>query len=65
MQRSISVFSCALNFCVALSQCAKTENFLRYSTYALRMVENVVVTFRSLVVALRDLYPIREHSLQY
>jgi hypothetical protein len=32
VRRSISVFICALNFCVALSQCENTEMFLRSST---------------------------------
>lgn len=58
-RRSISVFTCALNFCVALSQCANPEKFLRSSTYALRMAYTVAVTFRSLLVDLRDLYSVR------
>ena len=62
VRRSISAFICALNFCVALSQCANTEKFLRSSTYALRMAYTVAVTFRSLLVELRDLYPIRGHT---
>jgi hypothetical protein len=61
-RRSISAFICELNFCVALSQCANTEKFLRSSTYALRMAYFVAVTFRSLLVELRDLYPIRGHT---
>jgi hypothetical protein len=62
VRRSISVFMCALNFCVAVSQCENTERFLRSSTYALRMAYTVAVTFRSLLVELRDLYPIRGHT---
>jgi hypothetical protein len=62
VRRSISVFMCALNFCVAFSQCANTERFLRSSTYALRMAYTVAVAFRSLLVELRDLYPIRGHT---
>jgi hypothetical protein len=52
----------ALSFCVAFPQCANTETFLRSSTYALRMAYTVAVAFRSLLVELRDLYPIRGHT---
>jgi hypothetical protein len=59
VRRSISVFMCALNVCVALSQSENTESFLWYSMYAMRMAYTVAVAFRSLLVELRDLYPIR------
>jgi hypothetical protein len=61
-RRSISALTCALNFCVALSQCENPEKFLRSSTYALRMAYIVAVTFRCLLVDLRELYPIRGHN---
>jgi hypothetical protein len=59
---SINAFICALNVCVALSQSANTERFLRSLTYTLRMAYTVAVAFRSLLVELRDLYPIRGHT---
>jgi hypothetical protein len=62
VRRAISVFICALNFCVALSQFANAETFLRSSTYALRMAYTIAVTFRSFLVQLRDLYPICEQT---
>jgi hypothetical protein len=62
VRRSINAFICVLNFGVAHSQSANTEHFLRSSTYTLRMAYTIAVTFRSLVVELRDLYPIRGHT---
>jgi hypothetical protein len=62
VRRSISVLICALNFCVALSQCANAEMFLRSSTYALRMAYTVTVNFLSFFVEIRDLYPKFEHT---
>jgi hypothetical protein len=62
VRRSISVFICAHNFCVSLSQCANAETLLRSLTYALRMAYTVAVTFVSFLVKVRYLYPICEHT---
>jgi hypothetical protein len=62
LQRPLNLFSCALNFCIALSQTVNREKFLRSSTYALRMVYVVAIAFRNLVVDLHVLYPSRNLS---
>jgi hypothetical protein len=62
VRMSISVFMCALSFCVAFSQCANTETFLRSSTYVLRMAYTVAVSFSSFLVEIRDLSSIFQHT---
>jgi hypothetical protein len=47
--QSMNLMNLALNFCVALTQCASVSKFLRSSTYSLRMVHVVAVSFRDLV----------------
>jgi hypothetical protein len=48
--RKISIFNCALNFCIALTQSPNAAKFLCSSPYYLRMVYLVAVAFRNLVV---------------
>jgi hypothetical protein len=60
--RKVSIFSCALNFCIGLMQSPNPDKFLRSSPYSLRMVYLVAVAFRNLVVEYEELRPVHHDS---
>jgi hypothetical protein len=60
--RKISIFNCALNFCIALTQSPNAAKFFRSSPDSLRMVYLVSVAFRNLVVEYEELRQVRRES---
>jgi hypothetical protein len=60
--RKVSIFNCALNFCIGLMQSPNAEKFLRSSPDSLRMVYLVAVAFRILVVEYEELRQVRRES---
>jgi hypothetical protein len=60
--RKVSIFNCALNFCIGLMQSPKADTFLRSSPDSLRLVYLVAVAFRNLVVEYEELRPVRHDS---
>ena len=60
--RKISIFNCALNFCIAFTQSPNAAKFLRSSPDSLRMVYLVAVAFRNLVVQYEELRQDRHDS---
>jgi hypothetical protein len=60
--RKISIFNCALNFCIALTQSPNAAKFLRISPDSLRMVYLVAVAFCNFVVEYEEIRPVRHES---
>jgi hypothetical protein len=60
--RKISIFNCALNFCIELTQSPNAAKVLRSSPDSLRMVYLVAVAFRILVVEYEELRQVRRES---
>jgi hypothetical protein len=60
--RKISIFNCALNFCIALTQSPNAAKVLRSSHDSLRMVYLEAVAFRNLVVEYEEFRPVRHES---
>ena len=60
--RKISIFNCALNFCIELTQSPNAAKFLRCSPDSLRMVYLVAVAFRNIVVEYEELRQVRHDS---
>jgi hypothetical protein len=60
--RKISIFNCALNVCIALTQSPSAAKFLRSSPDSLRMVYLLAVAYRNLVVEYEELRPVRYES---
>lgn len=60
MVRRISLFSCALNFCIAFTQSANAAKLLRSSPDALRMVYIIALAFRNLIMQFKELRHVRD-----
>jgi hypothetical protein len=60
--RKISIFNCALNFCIALTQSPNAAKVLSCSPDSLRMVYLVAVAFRNIVLEYEELRPVRHDS---
>jgi hypothetical protein len=58
LARNISIFNCALNFCIALTHSPNAAMFQRSYPDSLRMNYLVAVDFRNLVVEHEELRPV-------
>ena len=60
--RKISIFNCALNFCIELTQSPNAAKFFCSFPDSLRMVYLGAVAFRNLVMEYEELRPVRHDS---